>query len=110
MVESGSHRQSAGMVAHGGADVAALDAVCWHHLQSHEPEIAKRLKVVGWSGLYPALPFITSLQTSPQTINMLRQVLEAVVNASENRELCKSLAITGIKMHDPDIYLPLGCI
>ena len=76
--ESGGHRASAGMVANGGADVAALDAVCWHLLQEHEPAIADKLKVLGWTAQYPALPLITSLETNPGAVEKIRKVLSQI--------------------------------
>lgn len=76
--ESGSHRLSARMVAQGKADVAALDAVCWHFLECFEPETAHQLSVIGWTDLRPALPFITSLETDEETVREMRQALAGI--------------------------------
>ena len=75
LLKTGSHRHSARQVATGNADVAALDAVCWHFLQKLEPTTAQALKVIGWSDQQPALPLITSLNTSDHTLDLMRQVL-----------------------------------
>lgn len=57
---SGSHRESARMVARGDADLAALDAVAWALLQAHEPETAGRLAILDRTAPAPALPFIAA--------------------------------------------------
>jgi len=78
VAESGGHRLSARMVAKGNADVAALDAVCWHLLQEHEPATASQLKVICWTQKRPALPLITSLATSRNINASLREVLRSI--------------------------------
>ncbi len=53
-VISGSHRESARLVARGEADLAALDAVAWALLRAHEPETAARLVVLDRTGPCPS--------------------------------------------------------
>ena len=74
--KSGSHRASAKAVAEGEADIAAIDAVCWHLLQMHDPEIAKDLQVIKWTPQRPSLPFITSLKTPNKTRNKIQKTLK----------------------------------
>lgn len=57
---SGSHLDSARMVAYGEADMAALDGVAWAMLQAHEPGTAERLAVLEMTVPAPALPYITA--------------------------------------------------
>ena len=64
-VLSGSHRESARMVARGAADLAALDAVAWALLRAHEPETAAALRVVARTEPAPALPFIAAARFAP---------------------------------------------
>ncbi len=94
---SGGHRRSAQMVAKDDGGVASLDAVCWHLLQEHEPETAKALKVIGWTGLRPALPLITSLATTPETVAQLREVLSTITPP-------QLLAIAGFEVLDISEY------
>lgn len=101
MKESGGHRLSARMVANGEADVAALDAVCWHLLQAHEPATADALRVVTWTQKRPALPLITSLATTPETIESMRQVLSMISAPDE-------LAISGFEQVDIAEYNALA--
>ena len=75
LLKSGSHRASANAVETGAADIAAIDAVCWHLLQIYEPQIASQLEVLAWTKLRPSLPFITSLRTSKQHRSKIQQTL-----------------------------------
>jgi ABC-type phosphate/phosphonate transport system substrate-binding protein len=58
VVLTGAHRASALAVAHGGADIAAIDAVAWALFGEIEPAARARLAVLGWTEEMPALPFI----------------------------------------------------
>lgn len=103
---SGGHRKSAQMVAQGRADVAAIDAVCWHMVQQFDPEIARNLRVVGWTPLHPSLPMITSLNTDSQTITALRQVLKDVAQTP----VARALNITGFDEVPLAQYLALSAL
>ena len=59
---TGSHRASVRAVAHGLADVAAIDCKSWAMALDHEPA-ARDLVVIGWTALRPGLPFITARAT-----------------------------------------------
>lgn len=97
LIQSGGHRHSARMVANGAADVAALDAVCWHMLQRFEPETAVNLKIIGWTELRPTLPFITSLDTGSKTVANLRTVLRNVLSPKHKKSAWSDLAIAGTR-------------
>ncbi len=104
MVHSGTHRQSAEMVATGLADVAALDAICWHHLKIIEPNVASKLKIIGWTKLRPGLPFITSLKTPSDKVKSLRDVLIKVTSNADANSAWQSLAIGGCAALAPGDY------
>lgn len=104
LLESGGHRQSARMVANGIADVVALDAVCWHMLQEHEPNTAVNLKVIGWTKPYPALPYITSLGTPVETREILRQTLHEVLSDQKDATSFQQLAVNGCQVLDIAAY------
>ena len=59
-VVSGSHADSARLVARGGADLAALDGVVWALLQEYEPKTAARLAVLDRTNCAPSLPFVAA--------------------------------------------------
>lgn len=56
--ETGSHRDSARMVAQGAADVAAIDCRTLALIRRFEPQVASALTIVGWTARRNGLPFI----------------------------------------------------
>ncbi|HMQ58519.1 MAG TPA: phosphate ABC transporter substrate-binding protein [Rhizobiaceae bacterium] len=70
-LETGAHRASIRAVAEGKADVAAIDCVTWQLALTHEPA-ALDVRVAGWTGLRPALPFITRLDCPDDELTCLR--------------------------------------
>jgi ABC-type phosphate/phosphonate transport system substrate-binding protein len=108
LIKSNGHRQSARLVANGKADVAALDAVCWHHLCQFEPKTAEKLKILGWTDKNPALPFITSLNTSDEVVAHLRTALNKVTAAKEIKKVCEMLTIDGCEIIDQADYAQLS--
>jgi len=79
IVQSGSHRNSVRMVAHGEADVAAVDCVSFAHFQRLYPESTAPLRILSWTAATPSLPFITAAATSDSDLQKLRASLAAVV-------------------------------
>lgn len=60
VVITGAHRDSAKAVAEGHADIAAIDAVSWRLIQTHLPDLARQLRVLGRTPATPGLPLITA--------------------------------------------------
>lgn len=75
--QSHSHRNSLRLVAHGAADVAAIDAVCW--ALSGDLGQQAGLRVLGWTEPTPGLPLITSATQPPTVLAKLRAAIEAVM-------------------------------
>ena len=99
---TGAHRESARAVAHGRADLAAIDAVSWQ-LISRWDGFADDLVVFGQTSPAPALPYITALGTDPDPIRQaLGRAIEALT-ASDRETLC----ISGIAQLDPEDYFAL---
>ena len=65
---TGGHAASAGAVAGGLADLAALDAVTWRLLALHEAALATRLRVVERTAPTPGLPLITGHAQDPAPV------------------------------------------
>ncbi|WP_338548557.1 phosphate/phosphite/phosphonate ABC transporter substrate-binding protein [Roseovarius phycicola] len=57
--KSGGHLFSAKAVAEGRADLAAIDALTWRHIQRYD-DFAAQLRVVAHTDPTPTLPFITA--------------------------------------------------
>ena len=80
VIVSGSHLDSMRCVARGDSDLAAIDAVTWHHFLAQEPETVAALKVIDSTVASPALPFIQHQDASHSRESMafaLNSALEA---------------------------------
>ena len=80
VVNTGSHATSVEAVAHGHADVAAIDCVTWAHLQRLRPALTRSLRRLAWTVATPGLPLITSVLTKDAERDALVQVLHDVAN------------------------------
>lgn len=78
VLETGSHLASAEAVAAGEADVAAIDAVTFAHLQRLRPRVAQGLRVLAWTARTPGLPLITAGTTDPAIRLVLQQALSEI--------------------------------
>lgn len=95
---TGSHAASATAVAKDVADVAALDAVTWRHIQSEFPD----LTVVAETDPTPGLPLITSQRHNPDDIaQAVRAGLADALDAAH------ALNIRGLVSIPADTYLGL---
>lgn len=59
VIITGGHAASLQAVAEGEADIAAIDAVSFHHLQRTQPAMCDRTRIIGPSISLPGLPFIS---------------------------------------------------
>jgi len=92
---TGSHLASAKAVAHGDADLAALDCVTFAHLQRWRPELANGLRILSWTVRSPGLPLITSLATSAAQLAALRAVLDEVASDPTLQAVRDTLLLEG---------------
>jgi ABC-type phosphate/phosphonate transport system substrate-binding protein len=66
--QTGAHAASARVVAEGGADIAALDALTWAMLQRETPLIGAPLKEIGRTDPTPGLPYVTAATRDPAPV------------------------------------------
>ncbi|MDO6415023.1 PhnD/SsuA/transferrin family substrate-binding protein [Sphingomonas sp. BIUV-7] len=104
LIATGSHVASARLVATGGADVAAIDAVSFAHLERDEPETARRLRTIGWTIASPGLPLVTSPATTARELAALREALAAVATDPALAEARALLFLDGFDILDPAAY------
>lgn len=97
---TGAHRRSAQVVAEGGADLAAIDAVTWALLAGREPALGQ-LKIVGQTPPSPGLPLIAAL--GRDTERLFRAVETAIQGLAETDR--RSLHLRGIVRISPETYL-----
>ena len=100
---TGAHRRSIAVVAKGGADLAAIDAVTWALLADREPACAA-LKVVGYSQPTPGLPLITARRHDPAPIFQAIAAAIAGLDAGDRA----ALRLTRIVQIPPETYMSLA--
>lgn len=103
-VETGSHGASLAAVAQHRADLCAVDCVTWALVVKHDPVQAALFKVVEQTPSAPGLPFITSLQTPPETLAKLRAALTLVCTDPELAEAREALLLDGAALLGDDDY------
>jgi ABC-type phosphate/phosphonate transport system substrate-binding protein len=103
-VLSGSHRRSIELVQSGEADLASIDCVTLAGFRANQPQLLDGVVVVGESEPYPGLPLITSLDTTADEIQLLRQALNDVTRDPRNAEVCGSLFINKFEPLDVARY------
>lgn len=80
VIETLSHRNSFSMVAHGNAQIAAIDGVSFAHFSRIDPQSASEVRVIGETRKTPGLPFITSSETTAETLKLLIDAFGAVIH------------------------------
>jgi len=92
---SGSHWNSARMVADGRGDVAALDCVSYAHLNRCDPALIAQLRILDWTPASPSLPLISSRAVNERTRQALVSALSAVLADQRLKEHCARLLLAG---------------
>ena len=95
---TGSHRGSLALVAAGGADLAAIDAVTLAHLGRSEPELVGQVRVLDWTEATPGLPFITAGDTDDETVELLRQALTEIATDPAHGRIRDALQLDGFEI------------
>jgi ABC-type phosphate/phosphonate transport system substrate-binding protein len=94
VIVTGAHRKSLDAVAHGRADIAAIDCVSFAHFQRFEPHITARVSKIGRSLRTAAPPYITSA-TDPGILRVLREALKDVAITPQLESVRSLLMLEG---------------
>ena len=106
IVPSGSHHNSARLVADAAADVAAIDCVTLAHLRRFDPALVAQLRVLDWTPAAGSRPFVTTAGTRDETLAALRAALVAVSLDPDLRAVRELLFLDSVDV-DPDPGLTL---
>jgi ABC-type phosphate/phosphonate transport system substrate-binding protein len=101
---SGSHWNSARMVANGSADVAAIDCVSYAHLNRCDAPLVSCLRILDWTPSSPSLPLISARSTDEPTREALRGALAGVAADPRLASICASLLLVGIDFEVDETY------
>ena len=99
-VATGGHRESTFAVADGHADIASIDGVTWHLLQTYDSHTNK-LAVIDWTDPTPGLPYITSVNNNAQA--MFHAISAAIDELPEDTR--KQLGIHALVKLSAEDYL-----
>src|SRR5262245_2250159 len=77
------------MIGSGEADVAAIDCITFAQAAQHYPDVVKGTRILTETQAIPGLPLITSEQTLPETLSLLRKALKEML-VDEDPELKKA--------------------
>ncbi|EPC4486876.1 phosphate/phosphite/phosphonate ABC transporter substrate-binding protein [Serratia liquefaciens] len=86
-VASGAHYQSLRLIQNRQADIAAVDCVSLELLKRAQPEALAGLKIIGRTASVPGLPLITSSQTPPEQLEILRAGAKAMLGEAVSDNL-----------------------
>jgi ABC-type phosphate/phosphonate transport system substrate-binding protein len=92
---TGSHLASVEAIAAGAADLAAIDAVTWAHLETFRPGLTGGLRVLGWTDRSACLPLITARTSGPQLRAALVEALEHAAHDPALAETRRTLRLQG---------------
>jgi ABC-type phosphate/phosphonate transport system substrate-binding protein len=96
---SGGHVRSMEMVAAGAADAASIDCVTYGFCALYRPALVGALRVVAETPASPAIPFISSAATPPETVAALTRILVTGVP-----EALAGLRIAAVARPQPEAY------
>jgi ABC-type phosphate/phosphonate transport system substrate-binding protein len=85
---TGSHVASMAAVATGQADAAAIDCVTYGFCALYRPEAVAGLRILSATPASPAIPFISSSATSPESAAALTRALMSPALAEARAGLC----------------------
>lgn len=90
---TGSHEASLLMIAHGWADVAAIDCVTYALLQRHRSRALREVRVLCCSSRFPAPPYVVGSQVPESEVHQIRQALVETLAAPDMRRVKDALLI-----------------
>lgn len=101
---TGSHESSLMMIAHGWADVAAIDCITYALLQRHRPESLREVRVLCCSSRFPAPPYVVGSQVSESEAHQIREALVETLAAPDMRHAKDALLINEVVDLPPQSY------
>ena len=95
---TGSQAGGAERVAAGEADVTAVDALTYDHLERFQPELAGALRLLMWTVRAPGPPLVTAAATDLATREALQLALRLAAEDPAQREAMNELRLDGFNV------------
>ncbi|MBI1777091.1 MAG: PhnD/SsuA/transferrin family substrate-binding protein [Proteobacteria bacterium] len=96
IVETGSQPGNLDRIAREEADATCVDCVTYAFWCRYRSEAASRTRILAQTPPSPAIPFVTSAATSPETVAVLRQALRRLVSEEQFAAERAGLLVTDI--------------
>ena len=96
VIETCGHPASLDRLLRGEGDVASIDCVTYAFWRHYRPDAAARLRIIGETVPSPAIPFVTSIATPPDTVQVLRAALRTLMREVRYAEVRRGLMLTDI--------------
>jgi len=107
VVETGAHANSIARVASGELDAASIDCLTYVFFQDHRPEDVQSLRVLAETPESPAIPFVTSITTTPDKAAQLQAALFRLAAAPGHRPVLERLRLRTFSIPEPAAYARL---
>ncbi|GLI38681.1 phosphate/phosphite/phosphonate ABC transporter substrate-binding protein [Geobacter hydrogenophilus] len=101
---SNSHDNSIKAVANGQADGAAVDSLIWEFMNTIDPNVTSRTRIIEKSSPYGIPPIVVHPAMDPATKKKLKQVLLTLHEHKESAELLAKLQIDRFAEGDDKAY------
>ena len=96
VIETGSHPDNLDRIARSEADATAVDNVTYAFWRHFRPEAARQVRVLARTPTSPAIPFVTSVTTPPETVEILRTALRTLMHDPRYEAVRSGLLLTDI--------------
>ncbi|HEY1432213.1 MAG TPA: PhnD/SsuA/transferrin family substrate-binding protein [Stellaceae bacterium] len=96
VIETGSHPGNLDRIARGEADATVVDNVTFAFWRQHRSEAAQHVRVLAPTPPSPAIPFVTSVATPSETVQILRAALRILVHDARYKTVRDGLLLTDI--------------
>src|SRR5262249_55730485 len=93
VIETGSHPGNLDRIAGGEGDATVVDNVTFAFWAKYRPEAASRVRVLAHTPPSPAIPFVTSVATSPAIVEILRTALRTLAREPRYRDVMAGLLL-----------------
>jgi ABC-type phosphate/phosphonate transport system substrate-binding protein len=97
IIVTGGHPASLERLLRGEGDVASIDCVTYAFWRHYRPDAAQSLRIVAETPPSPAIPFVTSVATPADTVEVLRAALRILLTEPRYIAVRRGLMIAGIE-------------
>ena len=94
---TGAHEISIRHISENICDLAAIDCVTFELLRKYRPEAVHNIRVIGYTLACPALPYVTSYQTSATDLALIQNSLTTAISLYGSEMLVSDLFIKGFR-------------